>query len=103
MLSLVLVAGVLLLSGSCVFAVPVADSMYKTASSEENQVLNLDELQSLDNNFLLWNPPAVMPRTSLNDAIRDLEAAEQLKNGTVRTLENSNNLCLLPLLLCINS
>ncbi|GCB80728.1 hypothetical protein scyTo_0016367 [Scyliorhinus torazame] len=82
MMSLVLVAGVLLLSGSCVFAVPIADSMYRAGSSEENQPLSLDELQSLDNN-LPWNPSARLPKASLYDAIRDLEAAEQLKNGTV--------------------
>ncbi|XP_038629232.1 urotensin 2, alpha [Scyliorhinus canicula] len=80
MMSLVLVAGVLLLSGSCVFAVPIADSLYRAGSSEENQPLSLDELQSLDNN-LLWNPSATMSKASLYDAIRDLEAAEQLKNG----------------------
>ncbi|XP_020368918.1 urotensin 2, alpha [Rhincodon typus] len=89
-MSLVLVAGVLLLSGSCVFALPIADSMYKAESNEENQVLNLDELQSLDNNFLLWNPPAVMPRTSLYDAVRDLEAAEQLKNDLREISDNDS-------------
>ncbi|XP_078414083.1 prepro-urotensin II-beta [Cetorhinus maximus] len=55
--------------------------MYRAVSSEENQALNPDELQSLDNSLLLWNPPAAMPKASLYGAIRDLEAAEQLKNG----------------------
>ncbi|XP_059511579.1 urotensin 2, alpha [Stegostoma tigrinum] len=112
-MSLVVVAGVLLLSGSCVFALPIADSMYKPEkvkyrsvisnadltrslqnvdyeSNEENQALNLDELQNLDNNFLLWNPPAVMPRTSLYDAVRDLEAAEQLKNDLREISDNDS-------------
>ncbi|XP_059808098.1 uncharacterized protein LOC132382172 isoform X2 [Hypanus sabinus] len=67
-------------SGSYLFAIPVADSRYRAASAEENQAVNLNELQDLDNSFLLWKS-AMTARDNLYDAVKDLEAAEQYKNG----------------------
>uniref|UniRef100_UPI00398F4EAB urotensin-2-like n=1 Tax=Pristiophorus japonicus TaxID=55135 RepID=UPI00398F4EAB len=89
-MSLMLVAGALLLSGSYVFALPIADSWYRAVSSEENQSLNRDDLQSLDNTFLLWSPPAVIAKDSLYDASRDLEAAEQYNNGLREISDNQS-------------